>query len=667
MRARLLSPSALSALVLLAWLPAAPAAASSALLVTSPDGFLAACRTDIAGAQAAVERFKAGEASRTALAALDEYDSAIALLGNAAARSSLAWNVHPDEALRKAASECESDVDRAMTALSLDRDVFDALSRLDDSSADAATRYYVQRTLRDFRRAGVDRDEAARARIRALREELVTLGQEFGSNVASDVRTLEIEPSALDGLPDDFKRAHPAGANGTVTLTTSNTDYVPFMTYATGAPAREALWRLYRLRGHPKNLTVLNRMLTLRKEYANLLGFRTWADYITGDKMIETSENVSAFITRIAAAADERMRADYAEILAQKQREVPGARAVDAWDSAFYQEQVKAAQYDFDSQSVRPYFEYSRVKHGVMELTSRMFGITYRPVADAVVWHDDVEAYDVLEGDTVLGRIYLDMYPREHKYTHYAQFTLVNGKAGSALPEGVLVCNFPRPGAEPALMQHSDVETFFHEWGHLLHHVFGGHTRWAGISGVATEWDFVEAPSQMLEEWVWDPETLRTFARHYQTNEPIPADLVARMKRADEFGKGLFVRQQMFYAATSLELHARNPDGLDSSRLVAELQQAYTPFAYVDGTYFEASFTHLDGYSAIYYTYMWSLVIAKDMFTVFRNEGLLSVATAARYRAAVLEPGGSKPAADLVRDFLGRPYNFDAYEAWLNN
>jgi thimet oligopeptidase len=234
------------------------------------------------------------------------------------------------------------------------------------------------------------------------------------------------------------------------------------------------------------------------------------------------------------------------------------------------------------------------------------------------------------------------------------------------LPEGVLVCNFPKPGAEPALMQHSDVETFFHEFGHLLHHVFGGRTRWAGLSGVATEWDFVEAPSQMLEEWVWTPAPLQTFARHYQTGEPISAALVQRMKAADEFGKGLTVRQQMFYAALSLELHSRNPKGLDIDGVVAELQKKYTPFGYVEGTHFEESFTHLDGYSAIYYTYMWSLVIAKDMFTVFNREGLLNPAAATRYRKAVLEPGGSKPAADLVKDFLGRPYTFKAYEEWLN-
>ena len=638
---------------------------ASRLLTVSPQAFLDTCRADVEQARASVAQFRTATGGDWA-AALDRYDAAFGLLGNAASRSGLAREVHPDLAMRKAAEQCESDVDKAATELSLDRPTYEALARLNVSRADAATKHYVEKTLRDFKRAGVDKDEATRTRVKTLREELVKLGQEFNSNIATDVRQIEVDPSELDGLPDDFKRAHRARSNGKILLTTNNTDYQPFMMYAKSVRAREEFWKAYRLRGDPKNLGVLSRMLEARKELANLLGFATWADYITGDKMIGTRQAASEFIQKIATAADDRLTADYKALLARKQRDIPGASSVDAWDSAYLQELVKNDLYKYDSQAVRPYFEYRRVKQGVMDLTSKMFGITFRAVPDAAVWHPDVEAFDVLEGSRLLGRIYLDMFPRDDKYKHYAQFTLINGKANRMLPEGVLVCNFPKPGTEPALMQHGDVETFFHEFGHLLHHVFGGHTRWAGISGVATEWDFVEAPSQMLEEWVWTPETLQTFARHYQTNEPIPADLVKRMKSADEFGKGIFVRQQMFYAATSLELHTRDPKGLDTGKVVAELQNKLTPFKFVDGTHFEESFTHLDGYSAIYYTYMWSLVIAKDMFSVFNKQGLMNPEAARLYRRTVLEPGGSKPAAELVKDFLGRPYTFEAYREWLN-
>jgi len=639
---------------------------ASKLLTVTPSAFRDTCLADIERARHLAAKFQGAPAAADPMATLHDYDSAIALLADAAARASLARSVHPDEAMRTAGSACESEVDKANTELTLDRGIYERMNKLDVAQADAATRYYLERTLRDFRRAGVDKDGATRARIKALREELVTLGQRFDENIASDVRNLEVDAKDLDGLPDDFKRSHPAGANGKVTLTTNNTDYQPFLTYATSATARAALWELYRQRGGPKKVAVLQRMVEARQELAGALGFPTWADYITGDKMIGARQNVADFIDRIVAASDRRMKADYAAVLARRQLDVPGAAVVDAWDSTFYQEKVKAEQYNFSSQSVRPYFEYSKVKSGVMDITSRMFGITFRQVKEASVWHPDVETYDVLEGDVILGRIYLDMFPREDKYKHYAQFTLTNGKSGRMLPEGVLVCNFPRPGAEPALMQHSDVETFFHEFGHLLHHVLGGHTRWAGIAGVATEWDFVEAPSQMLEEWVWTPETLQTFARHYQTGEAIPADLIKRMRAADEFGKGLLVRQQMFYASLSLQLHSRDPKTIDMPKVVAELQEKITPYKFVENTHFEESFTHLNGYSAIYYTYMWSLVIAKDMFTVFNHDGLLNRDAAMRYRTRVLQPGGSQPAADLVKNFLERPYNFKAFEDWLN-
>jgi thimet oligopeptidase len=616
-------------------------------------------------AQARVADVKApGE--RTLERTLVAYDDAMRLLGDAAARASVCRNAHPDEKMRDAAETCEQELDALMTELSLDRGIYDALAAIDLAKADGATKHYLEKTLRDLRRAGVDKDDATRARIKQLRDELVRIGQEFGKNIIEDVRSISVTPAQLDGLPDDYKASHKPGPDGKVKISSDNTDYIPFITYAKSDAAREELWRQYRLRGHPKNLDVLSRMLERRAELAKLLGYENWAAYATEDKMIGSAKSAAEFIGKIALASGTRMKRDYEQLLERKRKDDPAAKDVRGWDSAFYSERVSAEQYGFDSQAIRPYFEYRRVKEGVLSITGKLFGIEYHQVSDVAVWHPDVDVYDVTEGGKKLGRIYLDMHPREGKYKHYAQFTLVNGVEGKQLPEGVLICNFPKPGEEPALMEHDGVKTFFHEFGHLLHHVFGGHVRWAGLSGVATEWDFVEAPSQMLEEWVWDVPTLQTFARHHRTGEPIPAELVQRAKAADEYGKGLWVRQQMFYAATSLEFHSRDPKSLDTTKVMAELQDRYTPFKYVDGTYFHESFGHLDGYSALYYTYMWSLVIAKDLFSVFQKEGLLSSTAAQRYRRAVLEPGGSKPAAALVTDFLGRKYQFDAYERWLD-
>ncbi|XXF76679.1 Zn-dependent oligopeptidase [Myxococcaceae bacterium GXIMD 01537] len=636
-------------------------------LVTSPpEVFRRASDEALATARAGIAKLKALAAPRSAHEALELFDEATAALNDASSRASVVRHSHPDEAMRQAAEGSEQALEALNTEISLDRGVYDVISSLDVSGEDAATRKWVEKLLRDFRRAGVDRDEATRAKVAALQEELIRIGQEFDRNIRQDVRTVELAPSSLEGLPEDYVRAHPPGPTGTVSITTDYPDLVPFMTYARDGRAREKLWRANRMRAYPANTEVLNRLLARRHELALLLGYPNWAAYATEDKMIRSEQAAADFIAKITSASGARAERDYQVLLERKRRDEPGATRVDAWDQPYLEDRVKAEQYAFDSQGVRPYFEYNRVKQGVLNLTADLFGVTYVQRRDVPVWHPDVEAYDILQDDAPLGRFYLDMHPREGKYKHAAQFTFVNGKAGRRLPEAVLLCNFPKPGAEPALMQHGDVETFFHEFGHLLHHLFAGDTRWAGQSGVRTEWDFVEAPSQMLEEWSRDAAPLQTFARHYQTNEPLPTETVARMRRAESFGKGIWVRQQMFYAALSLGLYRRDPSGLDPTELVRELQGRYTPFPYVEGTYFHLAFGHLDAYSAIYYTYMWSLVIAKDLFTVFQQQGLLDPAPARKYRRAVLEPGGSKDAADLVKDFLGRAYDFRAYETWLN-
>ncbi|MEI6223438.1 MAG: M3 family metallopeptidase [Deltaproteobacteria bacterium] len=623
-------------------------------------------RDAIEAARGKIERFRA-TASLPRDEALGLLDDAFAELGNAAAQASLLRNVHPSAEVRDAAEQDEQELDAFQTGLSLDRGLYEALARVDLTGADAVTHWMVEKSLRDFRRAGVDRDEATRARVRELRDELVRIGQEFGRNVRDDVKSLRVDPAELAGLPADWLRARPPGEDGKIAVTTDPTDYVPVVTWAESAGLRERLWRLQRQRAHPANLEVLSRMLSRRAELARLLGHPTWAAYATEDKMIGGEAQAAAFVERISAAAGPRMERDHADLLARKRLDLPGAGAVDPWDSTFYAERIKAERFGADARAARPYLEYGAVRDGILDLTATLFGISYRRVEAPDAWHPEVEVFDVLEGDRPLGRIWLDMHPREGKYKHFAQFTRVNGQAGRRLPEGVLVCNFPRPGEAPALLDLSEVRTLLHEFGHLLHHVLGGHTRWSAHSGVATEWDFVEAPSQLLEEWVRDPEVLRRFARHVETGEPIPADLVRRLDASEEFGKGLTVRQQMFYAAVSLELHRRDPEGLDTTALVAGLMERYTPFRHVPGTFFHASFGHLDGYSALYYTYMWSLVIAKDLFSAFQAKGILSPEPARRYRRAVLEPGGSKPARELVRDFLGRDSDFAPFERWLSS
>jgi thimet oligopeptidase len=497
--------------------------------------------------------------------------------------------------------------------------------------------------------------------LKQIDDELTRLGQEFSKNIAGDVRAIAVAPAALAGLPEDYVAAHPPGPDGKVKITTDYPDYLPFATYAEDDAARRELYIKFRARGDAANEALLAQVLTLRAEKAKRLGYANWADYITEDKMIKSGQAAADFIARVAALAKRRAAADYAELLKEARTIDPKAERVEDWQKAYLENRVKKATYDVDSKEVRPYFPYRQTLRGLLDITGAVYDLTYVAVTDAPVWHADVVVYDVTRGGTKLGRIYLDMHPREHKYKHAAQFTLKDGVAGVQLPEGVLVCNF---ASGDELMEHDDVVTMFHEFGHLMHHVLGGQQRWITQSGVATEHDFVEAPSQMFEEWAWSHETLARFAKD-ATGKVIPAELVARMRKADTFGLGTQTVQQMLYAAISLEFHQADPAALDQLAKVKELQARYTPFRFVEGTRFHASFGHLIGYSAVYYTYMWSLVIAKDMLSAFAGKSLMDTALTYRYRDAVLAAGGTDDAAVLVKNFLGRDYDFAAFEKFL--
>ncbi len=632
----------------------------AALATSTPDQLTAHADEVIAKTRADLTLL--GEAEGEA--ALDLYDEVIARLDDGRRLAKVITQMHPQAAMRNAATAAEQALDKVMTELSLDEGIYRKISSIDVSGLDKTTRHWVGKVLREFRRAGVDRSYEVRSRAQELREELTGIAQEFMRNINSDTRHVDLPPSALDGLPADYVAAHPAGEEGLVRVTTDYSDFGPFMSYSTDSQAREALWRKFLQRGHPSNIDTLRRMLECRYELATLLGYETWAHMATEDKMIGNPRNAADFIARISAAAQNRMSADYETLLQRKRQEQPDASEVFPWEVSYLLERVQTEQFAFDSQRMRPYFEYARVKAGLMEVAAQLFGVSFARREDVPVWHDEVDVYDVLENGEPLGQIFLDMHARADKFSHAAMFSMQMGKAGRRLPQCVLLCNFPRAGE---LMRVSEVTTFFHEFGHLLHHIFAGRQRWSGIAGVKTESDFAEAPSQLLEEWTRDAATLARFAVHHETGEVLPAELVQRMRAADEFGKGLYVRQQMSFADLSLSLYNRDPAQVDPIAVERETRARHLPYSNVDDVYMHLAFGHLEGYSANYYTYMWSLVIAKDLFTAFDQANLLAGEPSSRYRQKVLEAGGSAPAAELVRDFLGRESTFDAYQAWLDS
>ena len=619
----------------------------------------------------ALNRVLAETDSRTPGNTLRPYDDAIFELAASSSLIGLLNSVHPDKAVRDAAQAQAQKISQVVVELALNRPVYDALSAIDAAAADPATRHYLDRTLLQYRLAGVDRDEPTRARLKELQDKATLLSLTFSRNVQEGGNTVTIDdPTELDGLPPDFLEAHKPGPDGRVILTTDFPDYLPVMTFARSHDLRRRMFLAYNTRAFPQNKQVLLDLLAIRKEIANLLGFSNWADLATADQMIESAANMQAFLDELDSASRDGAEKEYALLLS-----FSGRQSIDACSRGFWLEQYRRSAFDFDSQSVRPYFPYDRVQQGVLATAARLFQVEFRPAPDAVAWHPDVAPFDVYDHGTHSGRFYLDMHPREGKDKWFSAHPLIPGivdhPSGHRIPQAALICNFPggpnaKKSGDPGLMQHSDVVTFFHEFGHLMHALLGGRQRWAGISGIATEGDFVEVPSQMLEEFFRDPALLATFAHHYQTNEPIPAELVHKMNRAAAFGRADSIRTQLYYTTCSLRTHTEDPASLDLDQLFESLYTSFLPYQWIAGNRMYAAFTHLVGYSSNYYTYLYDKVIALDFFAQFAKSNLLDDPIAMKYRRTVLDPGGSLPGKEIVHHFLGRSQSTNAFARWMN-
>ncbi len=624
----------------------------------------------LTAAQNAIDQLVSFKGPRTIENTLVPYDEATRQLNSAAYFSSLMQQVHPDAAYRDHATAMTTKVSGAQTALSLNRDVYKAMASLDVSKSDPATRYYVQRQVLEFRLAGVDKDDATRDKLKKLQDKLTEDQSAFDRNISDDPRAVDLtDASELDGLPQDFIDNHKPGPNGKIHLSTNYPDLFPVLNFAKSERLRREIWEAWITRAYPKNHDVLLDMMQTRYDIAALLGYSSWADFNAADKMMVNGANIEKFIGELAAASRPAAEREHEILLAEKKKTDPGATQFNTYETYRLTELVRRSQYDFDSGSVRPYLPYQQVKKGVMDTAATLFHLTFRQKLNVPAWDPTVETWDVLDNDSgrEIGRFYLDMHPRPGKYSHAQMSSVLDGVRGKQLPEAILVCNFPPPTAtDPALMEYGEVVTFFHEFGHLMHHILGGQQQWAGIAGISMESDFGEAPSQMLEEWMHSPQVLATFAHHYKTGEPIPSELVARMNRASAFGRAGSVSLQNTLSAISYNFYKSDPKKIDIDSVVPDAFHKYLLSATIPAeAHFYTSFNHLGGYSSAYYTYMYDKVIAEDFFQQFDQKNLLAGDAPMRYRHQVLEPGGSVSANTLVKNFLGRPQNTAAFQRWM--
>jgi thimet oligopeptidase len=620
----------------------------------------------LAAGRQAIDTLIAVKGLRTIENTLVPYDEAVRQNNSAGYFAGLMEQVHPDAGFRDHATAMLTKASAAQTEIALNHDVYNALAALDLSKADAATRYYVQRQLLEFRLAGVDKDDATRARLKKLNDQASEEQSMFDRNISDGKKTIEADASELEGLPQDYIERHKPGAGGKIVITTDYPDALPVFNFAKSDDLRRRLNIAFSTRAYPKNQEVLTSLMNTRYEIATLLGFSNWADYNAADKMAVKGQTIADFIQQVDDASRPLAKREFDMLLAEKQKTHPGATEIWDYERSYLSELVRRSQYDFDSQSVRPYFPFSQVKQGILDAAADLFHVSFQQEQNVPSWDPSVETWIVIDSGKPIGRFYLDMHPRPGKYSHAEMAPVLDGIRGKQLPEAILVCNFPVPTAtDPGLMDYGDVETFFHEFGHLMHHILGGQQQWAGVAGISMESDFVEAPSQMLEEWIRSPQVLAKFARHYKTGEPIPAELVTRANRAAAFGRGFWVARQNSFSAISYDIYKTKPENVDLDKATFDANRKYTMFIPLPETHMWASFGHLGGYSSAYYTYLWDKVIAEDFFLQFDHKNLLAGDAPMRYRRIVLEPGGSVSANDLVKNFLGRPQNMVALQHWM--
>ncbi|HRI68730.1 MAG TPA: M3 family metallopeptidase, partial [Polyangium sp.] len=639
-----------------------PAATSSepdfnpVVLGLTPESVTKLCDERLGKAKQLVEQIKslkgASPDKLTYAATLGRFDDVVLEIVNGGAFPYLMGMAHPDGATRAAAKECEPKVDTFQTSMWLDADLASVIKAYaaKNEKLEGEKAQLLADVLRDFRRNGLDLPADKQQRLRELNSAITKYGLEFMTNIGGDVGKIEIDAKDLAGLPKEFIASHAPNDKGKVTVTTDPPDYTPFITYAKNRKLALELYLKFINRGGIENVRVLEKLLELRAEKAKLLGYETWADYAVEPRMAKSKKTVQEFLDKLAKAIAEPAKADFEEL--RKEHVRLGGKATDKLyppDRGYLEDRVRNARFSFNSQTLSEYLEIGAVTKGLLDVTAKMYDLEYRQVQPKT-WHPDVTAYEVWSKGEKIGLFYLDLYARADKYKHFAMFPIRKAKRLSngkwQTPIAALECNFPKPGAQPALMQHEELVTFFHEFGHVLHEMLT-RSELARYSGSESKQDFVEVPSQMFEEWPWSREVLDLFARHHETKAKIPDDLFKAMTQARSFGRALHTQRQLVFATLDFQLHTR-PVPVDSTKVTEEVQTKIDSFTFVKGGHTQSSFGHLVGYDAGYYSYQWALSLTRDVLTRFRKEGLMNTTTTDAWRNEVLSKGGGIDPVDLV-------------------
>lgn len=651
---------------------------------------LALCLTSFAGAQevpasvtAAIKKAEAGIAwiirqpddKRT-------FDNTLGAMDRIQARMNRETNltvfmqfVSPDAATRDAARAGDEAISNWGIALSKNEAMFKALKAYAATKPklEGEQKKMLEEGLRDYRRSGMDLPANKRKRLQEIEVELSKLSIEFETNIAEDETRLALTEEELKGVPADIINRLQK-SDGLLLVGLDGPTYSAVQELCDNATTRHRSYIAHKRRAGTKNVRLIERIIKLRAEGSNIMGYKNRVDYEIETRMAKNSETVRKFYDDLIPVVKKKADKDLEELTTLKRKQTGDAGAtLDVWDYTYYKSQLLKEKYAVDNEKVAEYFPVDAVVKGLFDITSKLYGITYKDVTADIEklglprWHEDVKLYEVWDAKTgkMLGRLYTDLFPRDNKYSHAACWGLQPREASDPkniqLPLAALVCNFTKPTADkPSLMPHSQVETFFHEFGHGLHQILTN-TTYANFSGTAVARDFVEAPSQMMENWVWNRDVLKSFTKHYKTGEIMPDALIDGMLAARNVGSGIETQFQLFLGGMDQAFHTVPSGVVDTTAVVYEVFARTLPYKIVPGTFYQASFGHLTGYQGAYYGYLWSLVYAQDMFQRFEEQGILNPETGMYYRKKILGRGGSMDEMAMLRDYLGREPSMEAF------
>jgi Zn-dependent oligopeptidase len=641
---------------------------------TSSNQISATLKSTIAAGNAALDRIGRTAPGQVTFAntiqALDDLGFQIGLVAN---RFSLLQQTSTNVAVRDAATEAMKELEAWMVGLDYREDVYKAVKAYAATNPKLAGEdaKLLAETLRDYRRAGLELPKAQRDEVERMRKRLTGLETDYETHINKARKDVIFTKAELEGVPDTFldqiKTNEDYAVKANVTW-----HYTTVMENAKSEATRKKLETERANLARPENIPLLEQIIPLRDDIAKQLGYNSFADYAIEVRMAKTGATATDFLQRLKTGLQPKFDAELEEFRQLKVKETGEADAkVNLWDWRYFANQLKKEKYNVDAEQLRAYFPYQPVLEGMFQIYQSIFGLKFEQIDPPYKWVGDLQLYSVSDAKTgePLGLFYLDMFPREGKYNHFAQFGIIDGKllvnGKYQRPVVALICNFPAPTKDrPSLMSHREVETLFHEFGHAMHSILT-RAKYSRFSGTSVPRDFVEAPSQMLENWVWDKKVLDSFAADYRDpSKKIPADVLAKLKEARLATEGNFYRRQLSFGLTDLTLHTQIHDANAKEVLPLSNQvlgEVFLPMP--EDTAFIAYFGHIIGYAAGYYGYAWADAIAADMATVFENSpnGYFDQTAGMKLRREIYEPGDSRDVNVSIEKFLGRPRSIEPF------